>query len=256
MRSTSFADAIKQAHIAEYRPNFLVLNPSDWFDIEIRKVGTSDDRYVVGNPRDMMGPNLWGLPVDCHQQHLQWDVPAWVLLWLAKSRIASRLRLRLPTRTAPTSRRTWLRCAQRSVWLSVCIGRKRSLLVLCNRDGGGQPPPVSVCIYKYFQDTLIGGQWTGVGVGNFQPDIAQHLIEIGVAEPYEVKVVEPTETKIVKKALSSASQPAPASPESKPKRRRGRPPKSSASTTPGDFAQEQTTSTPAMKDGGGTTGTE
>jgi HK97 family phage major capsid protein len=56
-------DAIKQAHIAEYRPNFLVLNPSDWFDIEIRKVGTSDDRYVVGNPRDMMGPNLWGLPV-------------------------------------------------------------------------------------------------------------------------------------------------------------------------------------------------
>jgi hypothetical protein len=109
---------------------------------------------------------------------------------------------------------------------------------------------------QVFQDTLIGGHWTGVGVGNFQPDIAQHLIEIGVAEPYEVKVVEPTETKIVKKTLSSASQPAPASPESKPKRRRGRPPKSSASTTPGDFAQEQNTSTPAMKDGGGTTGTE
>ena len=55
--------AIKQAHIAEYRPDFVVLNPQDWFDIEIRKVGTSDDRYVVGNPRDMMGPNLWGLPV-------------------------------------------------------------------------------------------------------------------------------------------------------------------------------------------------
>jgi hypothetical protein len=109
---------------------------------------------------------------------------------------------------------------------------------------------------QVFQDTLIGGQWTGVGVGNFQPDIAQHLIEIGVAEPYEVKVVEPTETKIVKKTLSSASQPAPASPESKPKRRRGRPRKSSASTTPGDFAQEQNTSTPAMKDGGGTTGAE
>lgn len=55
--------AIKQAHLAEYRPDFLVLNPQDWFDIEIRKVGSSDDRYVVGNPRDMMGPNLWGMPV-------------------------------------------------------------------------------------------------------------------------------------------------------------------------------------------------
>lgn len=55
--------AIKQAHVGEYRPDFLVLNPQDWFDIEIRKVGTGDDRYVVGNPRDMMGPNLWGLPV-------------------------------------------------------------------------------------------------------------------------------------------------------------------------------------------------
>lgn len=55
--------AIKQAHVGEYRPDFLVLNPQDWFDIEIRKVGSGDDRYVVGNPRDMMGPNLWGLPV-------------------------------------------------------------------------------------------------------------------------------------------------------------------------------------------------
>lgn len=57
-------DAIRQAHVAEYRPNFLVLNPLDWFSIEIRHVGTSDDRYVVGNPgMGMMSPNLWGLPV-------------------------------------------------------------------------------------------------------------------------------------------------------------------------------------------------
>jgi len=55
--------AIKQAHVGEYRPDMLVLNPQDWFDIEIRKVGSGDDRYVVGNPRDMMGPTLWGLPV-------------------------------------------------------------------------------------------------------------------------------------------------------------------------------------------------
>lgn len=55
--------AIKQAHVAEYRPNFLVLNPSDWFDIEIRKVGSGDDRYVVGDPSRLMAPNLWGLPI-------------------------------------------------------------------------------------------------------------------------------------------------------------------------------------------------
>jgi len=55
--------AIKQAHVGEYFPDFCVLNPSDWYDIEIRKVGTSDDRYVVGNPRDMGVPVLWGLPI-------------------------------------------------------------------------------------------------------------------------------------------------------------------------------------------------
>ena len=26
-------DAIRQAHVAEYQPNFLVLNPTDWFSI-------------------------------------------------------------------------------------------------------------------------------------------------------------------------------------------------------------------------------
>lgn len=56
-------DAIRQAHVAEYRPDFLVLNPLDWMSIEIRKVGTSDDRYVVGNPGSLMGPTIWGLPV-------------------------------------------------------------------------------------------------------------------------------------------------------------------------------------------------
>jgi len=53
--------AIKQAHVAEYRPDFLVLNPSDWYDIEIKKVGSSDLRYVVGDPINMMAPRIWGL---------------------------------------------------------------------------------------------------------------------------------------------------------------------------------------------------
>ena len=56
-------EMIKQAHVAEYRPDAIIMNPQDWYDIEVRKVGSSDDRYVVGNPREMMGPRLWGLPV-------------------------------------------------------------------------------------------------------------------------------------------------------------------------------------------------
>lgn len=55
--------AIKQAHLSEYRPSAIVMNPQDWFDIDIKKVGSSDDRYVVGNPREMGVPRLWGLPV-------------------------------------------------------------------------------------------------------------------------------------------------------------------------------------------------
>lgn len=55
--------AIKQAHLSEYMPDAIVMNTQDWFDIDIKKVGTADDRYVVGNPRSMGAPNLWGLPV-------------------------------------------------------------------------------------------------------------------------------------------------------------------------------------------------
>jgi len=56
-------DAIRQAQVSEYMPDAIVLNPQDWYDIEIRKVGSADDRYVIGNPRQLMGSPLWGLPV-------------------------------------------------------------------------------------------------------------------------------------------------------------------------------------------------
>jgi HK97 family phage major capsid protein len=58
-------DAIRQNQASEYMPDFCVLNPVDWYDIEIAKVNAgTDDRYLVGDPRGgMMGPNIWGLPV-------------------------------------------------------------------------------------------------------------------------------------------------------------------------------------------------
>jgi HK97 family phage major capsid protein len=55
-------DAITQAQVAEYSPNFLVINPIDWDSIQRRKVGTSDDRYVYGDPNmSWLATPLWGL---------------------------------------------------------------------------------------------------------------------------------------------------------------------------------------------------
>lgn len=48
---------------ADYAATGLILNPTDWGNIERSKVGASDDRYVIGDPRSAMGPFLWGLPV-------------------------------------------------------------------------------------------------------------------------------------------------------------------------------------------------
>lgn len=48
---------------ADYMASAVILNPLDWGAIERTKVGTSDDRYVVGDPRSALGPFLWGIPV-------------------------------------------------------------------------------------------------------------------------------------------------------------------------------------------------
>ena len=63
-------DAITQAQVAEYSPNFLVLNPADWDSVQRRKVGTSDDRYVYGDPNmSWLATPLWGLtPVITNSQ--------------------------------------------------------------------------------------------------------------------------------------------------------------------------------------------
>ena len=56
-------EMIKQAQIANYTPDAVVMNPQDWYEIDVLKVGASDDRYVVGNPRSFSTPTLWGIPV-------------------------------------------------------------------------------------------------------------------------------------------------------------------------------------------------
>ena len=56
-------EMIKQSQVAEYQPDAIIMNPQDWYDVDVRKVGSSDDRYVVGNPQDVTTPRLWGLPI-------------------------------------------------------------------------------------------------------------------------------------------------------------------------------------------------
>jgi len=52
---------ILQAHLAEYPPNGIVLNPIDWFAILKQKDGQG--RYLIGEPQSVATPTLWGLPV-------------------------------------------------------------------------------------------------------------------------------------------------------------------------------------------------
>jgi HK97 family phage major capsid protein len=55
--------AIQAVEVADYMATGIILNPADWHAIERLKVGTSDDRYIIGDPAAAMGARLWGLPV-------------------------------------------------------------------------------------------------------------------------------------------------------------------------------------------------
>lgn len=55
--------AIYKVYESDYAPSGILMNPADWGAIERMKVGSDDERYVIGNPTGIIGPNLWGLPV-------------------------------------------------------------------------------------------------------------------------------------------------------------------------------------------------
>lgn len=50
--------AILQARLAHYPVDGIVLSPTDWATIETTKDG--NERYLIGDPRGMIGPGLWG----------------------------------------------------------------------------------------------------------------------------------------------------------------------------------------------------
>ena len=64
--ATSSADKIGQAitHLLSlgWNPGVIVLNPTDWFEIQSSK-GTSYDGYLLGSPRSPAPPSLWSVPV-------------------------------------------------------------------------------------------------------------------------------------------------------------------------------------------------
>lgn len=53
--------AMTQVRLAEYRADAILLHPSDWEEIELTK--TNEGAYIWANPRGLLGPTLWGLPV-------------------------------------------------------------------------------------------------------------------------------------------------------------------------------------------------
>lgn len=53
--------AMTQLRLSEYQPDAIVMHPTDWEDIELAK--NSQGTYIWANPRGLVGPTLWGLPV-------------------------------------------------------------------------------------------------------------------------------------------------------------------------------------------------
>jgi HK97 family phage major capsid protein len=46
---------------ADYPPNAILLNPTDWAVIEVLK--DTQGRYLLGNPSSAAAPAIWGIPV-------------------------------------------------------------------------------------------------------------------------------------------------------------------------------------------------
>lgn len=58
----SIARAIAAAQGADYDPNAVILNPTDWWSLQ-RAKGSTNDHYLFGDPSMRQQPAVWGLPV-------------------------------------------------------------------------------------------------------------------------------------------------------------------------------------------------
>ena len=55
--------AIEKVSLADYQATGFIMNTSDWHRIERLKVGSGDDRYIIGDPAGTIITRLWGKPV-------------------------------------------------------------------------------------------------------------------------------------------------------------------------------------------------
>ncbi len=63
--------AITQVLLAGFPATGFVLNPANWEQIELTKVGAGDDRYVFASPNALLPQRIWGLPVAVSQSMQQ-----------------------------------------------------------------------------------------------------------------------------------------------------------------------------------------
>lgn len=61
------ADRIGESLVSQaedgYQPNLVVMNPLDWFRLQITRTNTTDDEYVFGSPTSPIAPSLWNTTV-------------------------------------------------------------------------------------------------------------------------------------------------------------------------------------------------
>ena len=62
-------------------------------------------------------------------------------------------------------------------------------------------------LIKITQSTLTGGVWHEPGIGNYSPELAAHLIGLGVAVPYENKQSTPTVQSKTAPAMAATAEP-------------------------------------------------
>lgn len=57
------AEMVEQLQVAGFSPEAIVMHPTDWKNLSIRKRSVSDDGYAAGDPLAMGPPRIWGVPV-------------------------------------------------------------------------------------------------------------------------------------------------------------------------------------------------
>lgn len=56
-------EALMVLDVAGYSPSAVVMNPRDWFRLQLTRKNSTDDEYVFGSPTTPIPPSLWNTPL-------------------------------------------------------------------------------------------------------------------------------------------------------------------------------------------------